>query len=115
VYTAKVENVVATDKPRVEKPATEKVAMAKVAAPLTGASNRVIIRCDEEAWIEVRDANDRMLVSSLNPKGAERVVRARGPLTLVIGNPAQVHVLHNDRAVDLTPHTKSGVARFTLP
>jgi cytoskeleton protein RodZ len=95
-------------------PAAEKVAIAKVAAPLTGASNRVVIRCDEEAWIEVKDANDRMLVSSLNPKGAERVVRARGPLTLVIGNPAQVRVLHNDRAVDLTPHVKSGVARLTI-
>ena len=97
-----------------EKPATEKVASAKVVAPLTGGSNRVVIRCDDEAWIEVKDANDRMLVSSLNPRGSERVVRARGPLTLVIGNPAQVHVLHNDRAVDLAPHTKSGVARFTL-
>jgi len=112
---AKVDNVSATDKPRVEKPAAEKAAVAKVVAPLTGASNRVVIRCDEEAWIEVKDANDRMLVSSLNPKGAERVVRSRGPLTLVIGNPAQVHVLHNDRAVDLAPHTRSGIARFTLP
>ncbi len=112
---AKVDNVSATDKPRVEKPAAEKAAVAKVVAPLTGASNRVVIRCDEEAWIEVKDANDRMLVSSLNPKGAERVVRSRGPLTLVIGNPAQVHVLHNDHAVDLAPHTRSGIARFTLP
>jgi cytoskeleton protein RodZ len=91
-------------------PKQEKV----VAAPLTGASNRVVIRCNEEAWIEVKDANDRMLVSSLNPKGAERVVRARGPLTLVIGNPAQVRVMHNDRSIDLAPHTKSGIARFTL-
>ena len=100
--------------PKQEKAASEKVATAKVVAPLSGASNRVVIRCDDEAWIEVKDANDRMLVSSLNPRGAERVVRARGPLTLVIGNPAQVHVLHNDRAVDLVPHTKSGIARFTL-
>lgn len=100
---------------KVEKAlAVEKVASAKVAAPLTGASNRVVIRCEEEAWIEVKDANDRMLVSSLNPKGSERVVRARGPLTLVIGNPAQVRVVHNDRAVDLVPHVKAGVARFTL-
>jgi len=101
--------------PKVEKAAAvEKVASAKVAAPISGASNRVVIRCEEEAWIEVKDANDRMLVSSLNPKGAERVVRARGPLTLVIGNPAQVKVVHNDRAVDLIPHVKAGVARLTL-
>jgi cytoskeleton protein RodZ len=121
VTPARIETVAVTPasvapapKPAPAKPAAEKVATAKVAAPLTGASNRVVIRCDEEAWIEVKDANDRMLVSSLNPKGAERVVRARGPLTLVIGNPAQVHVLHNDRAVDLTPHVKSGVARLTI-
>ena len=113
----KVTPAKAQAEPKVEKVAVakeEKVASAKVAAPLTGPSNRVVIRCDEEAWIEVKDANDRMLVSSLNPKGAERVVRARGPLTLVIGNPAQVRVTHNDRVVDLAPHTKSGVARFTL-
>jgi cytoskeleton protein RodZ len=107
-------SAVPAPKPTAAKPAAEKAATAKVVAPLTGASNRVVIRCDEEAWIEVKDANDRMLVSSLNPRGAERVVRARGPLTLVIGNPAQVHVLHNDRAVDLTPHVKSGVARLTI-
>lgn len=111
VTPAKVEVVPA--KP--EKPVlVEKAATEKTAAALGGASNRVVIRCEEEAWIEVKDANDRMLVSSLNPKGAERVVRARGPLTLVIGNPAQVRVVHNDRAVDLAPHVKAGVARLTL-
>jgi cytoskeleton protein RodZ len=56
-----------------------------------------------------------MLVSSLNPKGAERVVQARGPLTLVIGNASHVRILHNDHPVDLTPHTKLAIARFTLP
>jgi len=99
----------------VEKPAAEKPAAEKVAKPLAGGVNRLVIRCEEEAWIEVKDVNDRMLVSSLNPKGAERVVQSRGPLSLVIGNPAQVRVLHNDRALDLAPHTKAGVARFTLP
>ena len=96
-------------------PASAQPDPAKAVKPLTGALNRLVIRCDDEAWIEVKDANDRMLVSSLNPKGAERIVRARGPLNLVIGNPGQVRVLHNDRVVDLVPHTKAGVARFTLP
>ncbi|HUQ73671.1 MAG TPA: RodZ domain-containing protein [Burkholderiales bacterium] len=99
----------------IEKVSTEKVETAKVAKPLTGALNRLVIRCEEEAWIEVKDANERMLVSSLNLKGSERVVKARGPLTLVIGNPAQVRVVHNERILDLAPHTKAGVARFTLP
>jgi cytoskeleton protein RodZ len=96
-----------------EKRAIEKVSLAKVAAP--GSVNRLVIRCEEDAWIEVKDANDRMLVSSLNPKGSERIVRARGPLTLVIGNAAHVQVTHNDRPVDLAQHTKLTIARFTLP
>ncbi|HZE60478.1 MAG TPA: RodZ domain-containing protein [Burkholderiales bacterium] len=103
---------VATEKPAmIEKAPPPPASMAKVAAGL----HRLVIRCEEEAWIEVKDANERMLVSSLNPKGAERVVQARGPLTLVIGNAAHVRVLHNDRPVDLTPHTKLAIARFTLP
>ena len=86
-------------------------AVAKVASGV----HRLVIRCEEEAWIEVRDQNERSLVSSLNPKGAERIVQARGPLTLVIGNAAHVRVLHNDRPIDLAPHTKLAIARFTLP
>ena len=96
-----------------KSPAIEKAApppMAKVAAGL----HRLVIRCEEEAWIEVKDSNERMLVSSLNPKGAERVVQARGPLMLVIGNASHVRILHNDHPVDLTPHTKLAIARFTL-
>jgi cytoskeleton protein RodZ len=99
----------------VERPAaTEKVASTSPAKVASGV-NRLVIRCEEEAWIEVKDANERMLVSSLNPKGAERVVQSRGPLTLVIGNAQHVRITHNDRPVDLAPHTKLAIARFTLP
>jgi len=109
------------DVPKAEKevqktPVVEKAAPPAQAKLAAGTSfNRLVIQCEEEAWIEVKDANDRMLVSSLNPAGAERVVQARGPLTLVIGNAAHVRVLHNDRPVDLAPHTKLAIARFTLP
>ena len=96
-----------------EPPAVEKATLAKVVA--RGGVNRLIIRCEEDAWIEVKDANDRMLVSSLNPKGSERVVRARGPLSLVIGNARHVQVIHNDKPLDLAPHTKLTIARFTVP
>ena len=99
--------------------AVEKVAAVSTAPAVvdkrSGGSHRLVIRCQEEAWIEVKDANDRMLVSSLNPAGSERVVRSRGPLTLVIGNAAHVQVIHNDKPVDLAPHIKLSIARFTLP
>jgi cytoskeleton protein RodZ len=109
---------VASAAPVVSPPVSAPVKIEKPPLPVTktaSGSNRLVIRCEEEAWIEVRDANDRMLVSSLNPKGCERVVQSRGPLTLVIGNAQHVRILHNDRPIDLTPHTKLSIARFTLP
>ena len=98
-----------------ERPSPVEKAAAPSVAKVPAGVHRLVIRCEEEAWIEVKDSNERMLVSSLNPKGAERVVQARGPLTLVIGNAHHVRITHNDRPVDLVPHTKLAIARFTLP
>ena len=97
------------------RPAPVKAVEKTVETKLAAGVHRLVISCDEEAWIEVKDANDRMLVSSLNPKGAERVVQARGPLSIVIGNAQHVRLVHNDRPVDLQPYTKLETARLTLP
>lgn len=97
--------------PALEKAQAKPLPVAKVAPGL----HHLVIRCEEEAWIEVRDASERALVSSLNPAGTERVVRARGPLSLVIGNARHVQILHNDQLLDLGPYTKVETARFTLP
>ena len=100
------------DKGRLEKAVSAKpLPIAKVAPGV----HRLVIRCEEEAWIEVRDVNDRALVSSLNPAGSERIVQARGPLTVVIGNAQKVRVVHNEQPIDLAPYTKVATARFTLP
>jgi cytoskeleton protein RodZ len=114
----KVEKVERVEK--VEKPAlktTDKpvvAAAAPASAPRTG-SHRLVVRTEGEAWIEIKDSSDRMLVSSLNPPGSERVVRGRPPYTLVIGNASNVRVLYDDKLVDLAPHTRQDVARLTLP
>lgn len=119
------------DKPKVaEKPkapektasialATAPVSPAVSAAPVsTGPKtgpNRLVVRADGEAWIEIKDSADRMLVSSLNPAGSERVVRGRPPYTLVIGNASNVRVTYDDKPIDLAPHTRQDVARLTVP
>jgi cytoskeleton protein RodZ len=87
---------------------------AAPAAPRTG-PHRLVVRTSGEAWIEIRDSADRMLVSSLNPPGSERVVRGRPPYSLVIGNASQVTITYDDKPVDLMRHAKQDVARFTIP
>ena len=92
-----------------------KEAGASVTRPVPAGVHRIVMRCEEEAWLEVKDAAGRNLLSSLNPPGCERVVQGRGPFTVVIGNASHVRVLHNDRSLDLQPHTKQDIARFTIP
>jgi cytoskeleton protein RodZ len=92
-------------------------AAAPAAAPkvVAGGSHRLVVRTEGEAWIEIKDSADRMLVSSLNPAGSERVVRGRPPYSLVIGNASQVTITYDDKPINLAPHTKQDVARFTIP
>ena len=106
--------VVAQEKaePAQEKTVKETVVSLK---PVPAGVHRIVMRCDEEAWLEVKDAAGRQLLSSLNPAGCERVVQGRGPFEVVIGNASHVRVLHNDRSLDLRPHTKQDIARFTIP
>jgi len=107
---------VVEEKKIIPSPAPAAAAATATAAPSPGGVHRIVLRVEsEEAWLEVTDAAGRQIVSSLNPAGSERVVQGRGPFTLVIGNASHVRVLHNDHEVDLRPHTKVEVARFTLP
>ena len=69
---------------------------------------------DTQSWVEVRDREDRIVFSQLNPEGAVQIVQGLPPLNVVIGNASGVRVTYNGRQVDLAPHTKIEVARLTL-
>ena len=115
--------VVVPEKPKAvvpEKPKPVAVAVEKPAATpekprVVAGPNRLVVRTEGEAWIEIKDAADRMLVSSLNPPGSERVVRGKPPYSLVIGNASNVRVFYDDKPIDLAPHTRQDVARVTVP
>jgi cytoskeleton protein RodZ len=75
---------------------------------------RIVVRAEADAWIEIRDASGRMLVATLAPAGSERVVQGRAPFDLVIGNAASVRVTYEGKPVDLRPHTRVHVARLRV-
>ena len=98
------------------RPQEKQAAVAPLKAgedPIPG-GRKLVLRTDQEAWSEVKDGANRLLVSSLNPAGTERVVYGRPPFSLVIGNAQHVRLLYDDKPVDLSPHVKVEVARFTL-
>jgi cytoskeleton protein RodZ len=82
--------------------------------PVPAGAQRLVFHLEKEAWLEVRDGAGRLLVSSLNPAGTERAVQGRPPFEIVIGNASSVTLTQNGRPVDLKPHIKVEVARFTL-
>lgn len=69
---------------------------------------------DRESWVEIRDARGRLILSQLNPPGSSQVVQGEPPLSLVVGNARSVRLAYGDRDIDLGPHTRVDVARFTL-
>jgi cytoskeleton protein RodZ len=76
--------------------------------------HRLVLRTQEEAWLQVRDGAGRDLVSSLNPPGSERAVRGQPPFQLVIGNAPHVELIYDGKVVDLKPYIRGEVARLTL-
>ncbi len=67
-----------------------------------------------DSWVEVRDRNNRILLSQLNRAGTEHRLQGRAPLSLVVGNAQGVRLTYKGAPFDLTPHTRVEVARFTL-
>ncbi|CAN0345825.1 unnamed protein product, partial [Phaeothamnion confervicola] len=85
----------------------------KSPAPAPG-MRRIVMRFDKESWVEVKAGNGETLLSQMNPAGTEKVVEGPPPFLLTIGNAPNVRVTYNEAPVDLRPHFKVDVARFTL-
>jgi cytoskeleton protein RodZ len=96
------------------KPQTTNTAVARELADEGPGVVRLIF--EGESWVEARDGKGRLLLSRVNPRGTEQVVRGTPPFSLKIGNAAEVKLVYNSKPVDLTPHINvyGGTARLSL-
>jgi cytoskeleton protein RodZ len=76
---------------------------------------RLRLRFSAESWIEVRTADGSIIITGIQQPGSERDVDTAGDLSLIIGNAHAVSAELNGKPFDLAAHTRSTVARFTLP
>lgn len=88
--------------------------LAPTAHMAAAAEQQLKLVFEGPAWVEVKDSSGAVIFSQLNDLGAERTVKGRPPLALVIGNAHAVRVSYRDRPVDLAPHTRVDVARLVL-
>ncbi len=83
------------------------------AAPAPASPIRLAFR--ERAWVEVTQADGRILLSQHNDAGSEQKLDGKPPFKLVIGNAAAVTLEYRGRVIDLKPLTSvENVARVTL-
>lgn len=81
-------------------------------APLPATGLR--IEFDDRSWIEVRDATQKIVLVGEYAAGTRHSVDGQAPFQLWIGRASGVRVYMGERAIDLRPHTREEVARFTL-
>jgi cytoskeleton protein RodZ len=98
--------------------AIAEAAPARSAAPeprrTAGSKRRISMRFERASWVEIKDAGGKTLISQLNPAGSEQAIEGRPPFEVIIGNAQHVRLSYDDRPIDLAPHVKVEVARFTL-
>jgi len=75
---------------------------------------RIRLKFERDSWVEIKDGGGKTLISQLNPAGSEQAVEGRPPFEVIVGNAQHVRLSYDDRPVDLAPHVKVEVARFTL-
>jgi cytoskeleton protein RodZ len=76
--------------------------------------NRIALEFDELSWVEIKQANGKILLSQLNPAGTRQQIEGMPPFEVIIGNAAKVRLKYNDAPVDLRPYFKVDVARLKL-
>ncbi len=99
--------------PEAQAPANDAESLPPPPAVTAGAQ-RITLRFDKTAWVEVRGADGSVLTSQLNAAGTTRVVEGAPPFRLVIGNAQHVQLRYGERSIDLAQHAQRDVARLTL-
>ena len=87
---------------------------AQAVAPAAKRHTVIRMEFDEESWVEVKDRDDRVLLSQVFPRGSVQGLNGKAPFALAIGRSSAVRLYYKDKAVDLAPYTRAEVAHLTL-
>ncbi len=80
----------------------------------TGSEHKVTLDFSGNCWVNVNDAEGKIVLFGDIPAGSSKTLEGKAPFTFVLGNAEKVKVSIDGRAYDIAPHMKGGVARFSL-
>lgn len=109
------EPVAGTPSPAAE-PAVEVAEPSPSAAevPAAAAAGELQLSFAEEAWIEVRDASDAVLLAKLQAAGSEVVLTGPPPFRLMLGNASGTQVRYQGELIDSDPIGNRRTRRLTV-
>lgn len=102
---------VAPAAPAAQAPAA---AAAQPLAPVAAGEGLVSMKFTADCWIQVTDANGKVVASGLKRGGDSLDVRGQAPMELRLGFARGAQVTYNGAAVDVTPHISGETARLKL-
>lgn len=73
---------------------------------------RVVTEFD--SWVQVVDAEGKVLISQLMRQGMEQSISGKAPYKIKIGNAPKTQLFYRGQRVDLAPHTRADVATLEL-
>jgi cytoskeleton protein RodZ len=91
------------------------VGSAVVAAPVpSGPRSRVVLAASQDAWVDIRDAQQNKLIYETLHAGQTVSLEGLAPLSVFLGNADGVKIEYNGKPFDTAPFKHGLVARFTL-
>jgi cytoskeleton protein RodZ len=96
--------------PPVATPATP----VDAAVQESGAEHGLRLEFDEDAWVEIKDGNDKILTSKMYTANSLVRLSGKAPLLVVIGNAHAVRLFDGGKKVNLDRHLTADVARIKL-
>lgn len=89
-------------------------AAAQPQAPVAAGEGLVSLKFTADCWVQVTDANGKVVASGLKRAGDSLDARGQAPLELRLGFARGAQVSYNGAAVDVTPHISGETARLKL-
>ncbi|CCO49097.1 conserved hypothetical protein [Vibrio nigripulchritudo SOn1] len=95
------------------EPAQKPEAPSQSETPVT--SNQVSMSFSADCWIQVKDADGKVLATGVKKAGHQLTLSGQAPYSVILGAPEGVTMTFAGEAVDLSGYTAGKVARFKLP
>jgi cytoskeleton protein RodZ len=83
-------------------------------APVPKGRTRIVLRAEQDSWVEVRDAEQTRLVYQTIPAGKTVVAEGKAPLNVFLGNVDGVKVEANGRPFNAARYKRGTIARFQV-